>query len=328
MATDFKPTIVAALETLRKKETADKQVWKARAYSKVIKLLKDNPNAITSFDDVKDLPGIGSGIGKKIKEIIETGHLHIAEEIEKDENYTFIEELMKIHGIGAVKARELVYEKGIKSIADLEIRKDELLNDKQILGLKYHNDVALRIPRKEMKKHEKFIIEAIQNIDPILRVVLTGSYRRGEMNSGDIDALITYPFDYKPDSNIIKRISDELTKINYISDVLAVGEKKCMAVCRLKWHKHYRRVDLMLTKPQEFPFAVLYFTGSQTFNIAMRSYALSKGYSLNEYGLKDVKTDKLMDCRFESEEDVFRFLDLKYVAPLNRSKIEAQLETL
>ena len=47
-----------------------------------------------------------------------------------------------------------------------------------------------------------------------------------------------------------------------------------------------RRIDIMYTKPQEYPFAILYFTGSMEFNVKMRGELLEKGLSLNEYGIK------------------------------------------
>jgi len=315
---DHKNAIINALEAMRKKETADKQVWKARAYSKVIKALKDFPQPVTSFDDISSLPGIGEKIAEKIKEIIETGKLHQVEEIENNASYGIIEELLNVHGIGPAKAQDLVRKHGIKSIADLIERQAELLNDKQKLGLKYYKDILQRIPRKEMDKHNTFIIETIKAIDPKLKVTLAGSYRRGDPTSGDIDVLVTYPFDYKPGPTLMKEISKSMVEKKYVADILAEGDKKYMSVCRLKYHRVYRRLDIMLTKPTEYPFAVLYFTGSGPFNVAMRQYALSKGYSLNEYGLKKISTGEMMDCRFDSEEDIFRFLDLKYIAPHER----------
>ena len=324
---DHKEAILNALEAMRKKETADKQVWKARAYSKVIKALKDFPKPIYSFEDISDLPGIGEKIGEKIKEIIETGKLHQVEEIENNASYGIIEELLKVHGIGPAKAQDLVRKHGVKSIEDLVTRQEELLNDKQKLGLKYYKDILLRIPRKEMDKHNAFIIETIKAIDPKLKVTLAGSYRRGDPDSGDIDVLVTYPFGYTPSPTLMKDISKSMVEKKYVTDILAEGDKKYMSVCRLKYHRVYRRLDIMLTKPSEYPFAVLYFTGSGPFNVSMRQYALSKGYSLNEYGLKKISTGEMMDCRFDHEEDIFRFLDLKYIAPQERVQ-GVELETV
>ena len=41
--------------------------------------------------------------------------------------------------------------------------------------------------------------------------------------------------------------------------------------------------------PEEFPFAILYFTGSKTFNTIMRARALELGYSMNEHGFTIMK---------------------------------------
>lgn len=318
---DYKPAIISHLELLRKKEVANKEVWKAKAYAKVIKTLKELHQPINSFEDVQALPGVGDKISKKIREIIETGSLKQTNGLKDDIGLKAIDQLMQIHGIGAVKARELVLEKNIVSIEQLEEKKDHVLNDKQKLGLKYFKDMQQRIPRTEMDKHCNYITNTIANISKELRVMVAGSYRRGARDSGDVDVLVSCPFDYDPPAHVLKTISDKMIADKYISDVLAIGDKKCFVVSKLKYHRTYRRVDLMFTRPEEFPFAVLYFTGSQSFNILMRTHALQKGYSLNEYGLKNIKTGDLVDCRFDSEEDIFKFLDLEFVKPDQREHV-------
>jgi DNA polymerase/3'-5' exonuclease PolX len=71
-----------------------------------------------------------------------------------------------------------------------------------------------------------------------------------------------------------------------------------------------RRVDFLYTNPEEFPFAILYFTGSKIFNTVMRHIALEKGYSMNEHGMYKMeekkKGDKVAD-KFNSESDIFDF---------------------
>jgi DNA polymerase/3'-5' exonuclease PolX len=320
---DYKQTIIDTLEILRKKEQADKEVWKARAYAKVIKTLKERAAPIESIDDVKGIPGVGDKILDKIKEIIETGHLKKVNAIlAEDGDFKIIDELMGIHGIGPAKANELVKKDGVRSIEALIARKDELLNDKQKIGLRYYQEIQLRIPRAEMVKHDEFIMEIIKGVDPTLKAVIAGSYRRGEPNSGDIDVLITTSGETKASAQqLIKSIADTMIKKKYIADTLALGDKKCMAVCRLPRYRTHRRIDLMITKPNEFPFAVLYFTGSAQFNVAMRNWALTRGLSLSEYGLKDMKTGEFVTCHFEAEEDIFRYLDLKYVPPVTRKGV-------
>ena len=73
----------------------------------------------------------------------------------------------------------------------------------------------------------------------------------------------------------------------------------------------------MYTKPQEYPFAILYFTGSKDFNVKMRGELLKKEMSLNEYGIKD-KDKKNVKHNCSTEKDVFEYLGYDYVEPENR----------
>jgi DNA polymerase/3'-5' exonuclease PolX len=137
-------------------------------------------------------------------------------------------------------------------------------------------------------------------------------------SSGDIDILITHTDDPENVEELFKSVIDKLKKESYITDVFAEGGKKCLAVCRLKRHKYFRRIDLLYTNKKEYPFAVLYFTGDAGFNVAMRSYCLTKGLSLSEHGLKDEKTGTFIDIGAQSEKDIFAYLGLEYVEPQDR----------
>jgi len=73
---------------------------------------------------------------------------------------------------------------------------------------------------------------------------------------------------------------------------------------------------MIYTNYTNYAFTLLYFTGSGQFNIEMRNHALSLGYSLSEYGLK--KKGKLINDTFETEQDIFKFLGIKYIEPFER----------
>ena len=74
----------------------------------------------------------------------------------------------------------------------------------------------------------------------------------------------------------------------------------------------------MYTKPEEYPFAVLYFTGSMEFNVKMRNELLERGYTLNEYGVKFVDKGKKFTDKFKKEVDIFDYFGYDYVEPENR----------
>lgn len=318
MATDHKENILSILETLKKRDFANNDRWKVRAYVNVINQIKLINTPITSMDDLKNVKGIGEKIKLKLEEIMTTGDLTQVHNIDKE--VAIVTDLSRVFGIGPVRAKELYEKHGIEKVDDLLDHMD-LLNDKQQIGMKYYKDFELRIKRAEMEKHADFIKQAIQKLYPELTVEVMGSYRRGARDSGDIDVLITHKDDPENYTKYFDDVVKNLVDLNYVVDTFAKGNKKFNGVCRLKRHKFFRRLDIMYTRKQEWPFALLYFTGDQNFNIILRKMALDKHMSLNEYGLKHTEGEKgkMVDATFESEKDVFEFLGVKYVAPEDRN---------
>ena len=117
---------------------------------------------------------------------------------------------------------------------------------------------------------------------------------------------------------LYKKFIDVLEKDGYLYETLAKGTKKYFGMGKLPDCLTFRRIDIMVTKPQEYPFAVLYFTGSKDFNTLMRQHALDRGLSMNEYSLKDVDTKEPVDHVFETERDIFDYLEYTYVDPWKR----------
>ena len=314
---DYTKDILDILEILRKKEIAAKQPFKAKAYATVAKNIVLLGKPVTSIDDLEGVKGIGEKIRLKIEELFATGKVQAAENANNDENNIIAMNLMNIHGIGPTKAKSLIEEHGIKTIEQLELNQT-LLNDKQKIGLKYWKDFQLRIPRAEIDKHYELLAQIINSIDKDFEFQITGSYRRLEPTSGDIDILITHKNDPENVEELFKSVVDRLKKDKYITDVFAEGGKKCLAVCKLKRHKTFRRIDLLYTNKKEYPFAVLYFTGDAAFNVSMRHYCLGKGLSLSEHGIKDEKSGEFVDTNVENEKDIFEYIGLEYVEPQNR----------
>ena len=74
----------------------------------------------------------------------------------------------------------------------------------------------------------------------------------------------------------------------------------------------------MNTNINEYPFSVLYFTGSDEFNKIFRMKCLEKGYTINEYGIKKNDTKEDINYEFKNEKDIFDFLNIQYVEPSQR----------
>tara|TARA_Y100001958_G_C21234233_1_gene560363 strand:+ start:74 stop:1969 length:1896 start_codon:yes stop_codon:yes gene_type:complete len=288
--------------------------FRSKSYYKVNKILNTlSDDSELEIENLKSIKGIGEGTINRIKEIIDTNTLQEYELIKNKKSP--IEDFLKIHGVGKVHAKKLLNQ-GFKTIDDLQKCENikDYLNDTQLKGLKYFNDIQQRIPYDEIKIHEKILKNCLSKIDQSAELTIAGSYRRKKSDSGDIDVLI------KANNNkTYKKFIEILKKDNYLIETLSFGTKKFMGMTNSIIHKSfYRRIDIMFTKPEEYPFAVLYFTGSGEFNVKMREYALSKGYTINEYGINYTESDDKVDHEFNTEKDIFDFLDYEYLLPEKR----------
>jgi len=293
-------------------ERVNGEQFKAKAYTTASKALKDMNDCDLTPDTLLKVKGIGKSILEKIMSIVQMGTLEQYEKIKdfKDPKEVF----MDIHGIGTVKAKELVT-RGFTNVEELDKCENikDYLNDVQMKGLKWYNDMQHRIPYDEITLHMTYLKKVLYDIDPSAQLTIAGSYRRKNDTSGDIDMLINTPS--VKNNSIYNSFMDELFKSGYLLEELSRGPKKFMGICKLG-DSLGRRIDIMYTKPPEYPFAILYFTGSMEFNVKMRGELLEKGLSLNEYGIKSDKKSVKHGCK--TERDVFEYLGYDYVEPENR----------
>lgn len=315
---DMKSIIIRELSVLQTTCVSEPAgAHKARQYATAIKTIQ----AIPALHTIADVPtgkgtGIGDKIHQKIQEILATGHLAAADRARTTRAPDAMDIFRNIYGVGPKKAADFIAA-GYRTLDDLRAaaaEDDKILTKNMRIGLRHYDDFISRIPRAEMEKHEEMLLQS----KPVtMSGVIVGSYRRGKPDSGDIDMLCSCD----PSDNSLKSFVAKLKEGKYITDVLAQGETKCLAVCRLPGQP-YRRLDLLLTPPEEFPFAVLYFTGSDGFNVKMRQRALEKGYTLNEHALTQVAT-KTKVAGIRTEADIFRILGMVYKEPWERTGSEA-----
>ena len=316
MSDNIKDLIIDNLQTIAKDEVAYKKKFYNSAIEALKKLSVEEIIEKENFDDIK---GIGKKINEKIKTIRSTGeNLERVNKINEEKSNELFD-VSTVYGIGPKLKEKIKKDNGnIESLEHLKKLDDEnkFLNDKQRIGIKYYYDILERIPRNEMHGHNNFIDDIVNDDMVDVNYVITGSYRRGSKDSGDIDILLT-----TNNENMTKKFKefiDKLIEYKYIVDVLAYGNNKFMGIVKLPGNKYHRRLDVIISKPKEFPFELLYFTGNASFNKELRSEALKQGYSLNQNNIKKKDTDEIIDKEFKSEEDIFKFLNFEYVKPEDR----------
>lgn len=226
-----------------------------------------------------------SNILSKIDEIEKTGTLKDYKR-NFDLKFDLYEEFKKVFGIGEKTAIELAMT--CNSFDDIY---NEPLTRSQAVGLKYFKEIQTKITKDMLLKHFRKIKKLFKEQ---IKVQIVGSYRRSKDRLySDLDILVV------SNESSLKNIFEPFEFLDYFS----FGDKKFSGLSKI--NDSIIKVDILLTTPESYPFALLYFTGPKKFNIFMRSEAKSQGLVLNEYGLSDII------C--ETEEDIFEELNLKYM---------------
>ena len=329
-------SIISVFNQLQKYKTG----FKSRAYSNAVHKLQTyhKTHGDSMFSILRTLPALLQDIGFKPKSkmfdkcitIIETGTLEELTAYTESPDEKFIQQLTEYaYGIGNKKAKELVSNHNIHSIEELREHAGDiqengrpLLNNLQQIGLRYFEDIQHRIPYKEVAMYDNYCktkINELRKRGLTINYKIVGSYRRKATTSGDIDMLLSFKTTGRTRKPSLKKIVAHLG--DCICDTLTLGSKKFHGLIRHPEHPELpaRRIDIMCTTPEVYPYAVLHFTGSGTFNITMRQKAIELGYTLNEYGLWHIERPKeLVNPSIQTEKDIFKELSVSYVKPTDR----------
>jgi DNA polymerase (family 10) len=283
------------------------------------------------WDDKKlrEIPGVGDMLASHLDELFRTGHSkHFDSVMAKLPAAVF--PLLLVPGIGPKKAYKLVTVLKLKSektvIDELEnAAKDNKIAPIEGFGEKSESLILtnIEIYRKGQIKENRMalpiadaiatdIIAFLKKIPSAKHVDALGSLRRQVSTVGDIDIAVATA---NPEEIIAHFLTYPHQEI--------IEEGPTGASVRLH---NGRQVDLRVQKPELYGAMLQYFTGGKNHNIALRSFALSRGLSLNEYGIKHVSSGKVDE--FSSEEAFYNSIGLAYIAPElreDKGEIEAAL---
>ncbi|CAJ0846983.1 12154_t:CDS:10 [Entrophospora sp. SA101] len=273
--------IIQKLQILYEHYERMKDHWRMLSYRKAIAALKKYNKPITSYEEARNIFGIGERTAQKIMEIIETGRLQRIENLDEDD------ELIKKF-IGNTLAMKW-HAKGYRTFEDL--LQNAKLTSAQRAGIIYYDDLQERIPRNEVTEISMCIERLAHTVDKNLECITVGSYRRGSSSCGDIDIMIT-----KNDSKgknhlgILSKLLPILRRESIIVHDLAQHHGKeslserYRGICKLPGGKN-RRLDLFTVPYNEIGAALLSYTGNDLFNRSMRLLARKKKMRLNHHGL-------------------------------------------
>ena len=298
--------------------------FKTRAYrmaAQKIETLDEDIETVVKENRLRDIPGVGEALAKKIKELVETGKLEYFEKLKKEIPPELLK-MLDISGLGPKKIAAVYNKLGIKTIEELRkaAQKGKLrdlegfgeITEKNILrGIQLMDKTSGRVLLNVAYHHGNKYVEYLKKHKKIKRLSLAGSLRRMKETIGDIDILASSD---EPDE-----IMDFFVNYPDVQRVLMKGSTKSSVILNDEL-----QVDLRVVEDKSFGAALQYFTGSKEHNVQMRSLAIKKGFKLNEYGLFKKNTDKFITGG--NEEEIYKKLGLAFIEPElreNRGEIEA-----
>lgn len=297
--------------------------FRVRAYRSAARTISSLPRGAKEMlddgEDLSELPGIGDDLAGKIKQIVETGHLQLLEDVEQDASPE-LSDMMKLPGLGPKRVRTIHDQLGIESLKQLrKAATDGKIRQLDGFGEKTERKILKELQRREEQPQRtklsdvdeiaKGLTEYLENVDGVKRVIVAGSYRRRKETVGDLDILVTC----KSDSPVM----DRFVEFDEVDEVVSHGKTKSTVMLRSGL-----QIDLRVVAEVCYGAALYYFTGSKDHNIAVRKIAQRKKLKINEYGVFKGE-DRVAGA---TEQEVFKTVDLKFIPPElreNRGEIEA-----
>src|SRR3989475_2936112 len=304
-------------------ELKNENPFKIRAYTNAARAIETFGGNISNFQDeeaLSKIPGIGKSIALKIKELATTGSLKYLEELSA-EFPSGILELFSLPGLGAKKIKALHDKLQISSIDQLQKacesgRVAELPGFGETTQQKLCDIIAKRAAHAGSFQVGQIAAEAetlrsdLAAQGSAVQVDLAGSYRRRKEIVHDLDLLVATK---NPGAVTKFFVSHPL-----VESIIAQGPTKSSVRLRSGV-----QCDLRVVSTTEYPFALAYFTGNKEHNIELRSRALQRGWTLNEYRLAplpvDPKAKKKRPIKkipkVHDEAGVYHAVDLDFIPP-------------
>lgn len=276
-----------------------------------------------------EVPGVGATISQHLDEVFRTGTSRHWEKV-FDQIPSGVFPLLLVPGIGPKKAYTLITKLHLGDektvVADLE----KAANAGKIASLEGFGEKSQSVILEAIESYKKGQIKENRMPLPtadaiaqeimaylhaggkVTRVDVLGSLRRSVSTIGDIDIAVATSH---PEHVLTHFLTFPHQKI------IDHGESGATLLLH-----NGRQVDVRVQAPESYGAMLQYFTGSKNHNVRLREFALKKGKSLSEHGMKDVKTGKIK--LFTTEKDFYEGVGLKYISPElreDKGEIEAAI---
>jgi len=313
-------------------ETADlleidgQDSFRIRSYRNAAQAIENHPQRIVDLlpepKKILEIPGIGKGMLNNLQELFRDKSLALHRELIEKYHPSMLE-LLKIQGLGP-KTIALIWSAykvsdvdGVEKLArEGKIRELPRMGEKHeqklLKAIESYRRIGGRYQIDHAEVEAEKLSQYIATLPGVDKITPAGSLRRGRETVGDLDILVT--------GNCCVDDAQRAAAIQHIAkypplmEVIASGDNKISFRLRSGM-----QVDVRLLPPDSFGAAMQYFTGSKGHNVALRQRALKMGYTLSEYSLAELETEKPVAGK--TEEEIYAKLNMDYVPPEMRENL-------
>jgi DNA polymerase (family 10) len=302
--------------------------FKVRAFRSAARAIEGYGGSIAELaakDALAEVRGVGDGVARRIKELLETGKIAEAEALRAKLPPGLLD-LMNLPGVGLKTAQQVWQERGITTVDELEkaavegrlrdlARFGEKREEKLIAAIAAWRKRASAPKRRilaEAMLAAEAVVERMSGVHGVLACDYAGSLRRRAETVGDLDILVAAAAVDAPS------IMDAFATAPGVVEVLGKGDTKTSVVL-----ESGMQADLRVVPRESWGAALQYFTGSKDHNVAMRTIAVKKKLKVSEYGVFDESGAKLAG---DDEASVYAAIGLAWMPPEmreNRGEIES-----
>lgn len=292
-------------------ELAGENPFKARSYTNMARTLEGLDEEIATLvreGRLREVKGLGDALEQKITELVTTGELEYHKNLRKQFPDTLFD-LFKIPGLGAKRIKQLFDELKIASLDELEAAcKDGRLDGLKGFGPKLQQNIleGIAFARQHSgrflistgRETAEYLLDHVKAHPSVIRAEIAGSLRRWKETVHDIDIVAS--------SKDPAALMAHFVSVPGVVRVAGQGDTKSSVV-----FESGMSADLRVVSDDQFPYALMHFTGSKEHNIVMRQRAKDRGLKLSEYGLFEGETNEA--CADETA--IYKRLDLPFIQP-------------
>jgi len=290
------------------------------AYQKAADLLETTTTELKDLykeDKLENMPGIGPSLQASLEELLKTGKVKHFETIMGDIP-SAVFPLLDVPSFGPKKAYRLVTEFKLKNpetvVKDVaQLAKDNKISSLAGFGEDSQKKILQAVEEYGLGKTKtarmvlpyanelaKKMLDYLKKSKDVKEAYTLGSLRRKRETVGDIDIAVATD---KPDE-----VLQYFTEYPHKERIIEKGARTSSILI-----SSGKQIDLMVESPKGFGSLLQHFSGSKAHNIRLREYALSKGLSLSDYGIKKKGEEKYK--QYETEEAFYKAVGLDWIPP-------------